>query len=147
MGSHSTAFGGGGRRLCLWHSSLHSNVSNRLWWRPEEGLVQLAQPGQIPGKNVNFVALVYVESVIDYQPYFCNISSTPGEAFQWINAVDFVMPNLWSCLTSNMHFGTRRQLLQIGIRDFLSLWQYKVLQKCISRSVIKLKCSYVLTQR
>jgi len=96
---------------------------------------------------VNFVALANVESVIGYQPYFCNISSTPGEAFQWTHAVDIGMPNLWSCLTSNMHFGTRRQLLQIGILDLFSLRQYKVLQKCKSRSVIKLKCSYVLTQR
>ena len=50
--SHSTAFGGGGRGLCLWHSSLHSNISNWLWWKPEEGLVQLAQPGQIPGEEL-----------------------------------------------------------------------------------------------
>ena len=39
----------------------------------------------------------------------------PGEAFQWIHAVDFGMPNLWSSLTSKMHFGTRQQLLT----DFL----------------------------
>jgi len=35
------------------YSSLHSNISNWLWWQQsEERLVQLAQPGQVPGEEL-----------------------------------------------------------------------------------------------
>ena len=47
------------------------------------------------------------------QPYFCNISSTPGEAFQCIPTVDSGMPKSQKCI-----LGPESSYLQIGIQEF-----------------------------